>query len=1186
MPGNDSGSSPSRLPTSGGLPLGFVALAALVYALSPGGSGRQTAGETTKPAETPSLSKGPLKPLYEFLDVEKGVGDTSGWCGGGAPYKVEFVIATVPDPVDSHLAPSFDRAVDAIQRGLQSTGHTLDRYWIPWRREPQSRWDLSPPPSGAPEALVSVTARSTPGDSHRKIPGTLLFRGPEPGKLFVVFLVGEVPTWGVQREALMAALNAIAESEPQGKPHPCLAKQTQPIRILGPYFSGSTESLRDVLTIWNESRKKMVDIISGSATVDSNLKYLNGPCMSFRATVAPDGLLTYQFARFLRNHLGASLSEDVALFVEGGTSYGSANVNFSEGGRLRPRFTVDFPLHVAQLRAAYEKDAALRAGSAPTRASRHGLELALETGDYPSKDLVRPQDGIAAAGTADLTLGDSIEAIRRERIRFVGIIASDPRDVLFLARRIREAGSDATLFTYGGDILFTHPDNFRFLRGMLVITPYPLFPGNQATTLTGWRRVSFAGASEEGIYNAIRYFAGRRDRLLDYRVPSIDRGENREASRPPIWIMTVGRESFWPVDIAPAYFSWQPVENLSRAYILKSAPIPRRRASEGNQAAEDKPPIPRPPGSTLALIIAEFLLIALASFYWATWRASADSDPKLLSRICRLAPEVARQRFTDWSDDEALRIKRKYLGLLTLLGAAVQAAILATLGWLGLFSGEQVLIRIAVVLGAMVLVGGALALARETLSLVRQTLTEWQSIFGSGVLLGLSVLAIVALDRYAGSLANSSDVELLVFYSRAFDLTSSVSPILPVAFLFVVFALWALCNLERAFLMEVRGPTTDEFDGISGFRNAQAAICRLISDPVERLKFVFVPLLVLAPFYRILFDRLDTIDGSGWGDLLKILILVCYMIVAYSVTLFLALWLRLRSLLQRLSWHPLLEAFQRLPQPLATTPWRMWRTVPSLAGLRVSVSHLRLLANLAPKEPRSAYWVDIEKQSTEAEKLMEEAFKSSSQGFVSTLATQRKLKEQLKAATATILGPLQGVWREWPGARDATAERPKLDGKESLTDTGTWIRRETPKECQLWVRVAEEFLAIRIWAFIRYVFLQMKNLLSFALGGFIFALAAMASYPFHPRRTFMALIWIVGILSIAAIGTVLVSIDRDRVLGAIGKATSGQTWVNREFLTTMTLYVAVPLLTLLATQFPSIGDFIYSVFTPAMKAGR
>ena len=38
--------------------------------------------------------------------------------------------------------------------------------------------------------------------------------------------------------------------------------------------------------------------------------------------------------------------------------------------------------------------------------------------------------------------------------------------------------------------------------------------------------------------------------------------------------------------------------------------------------------------------------------------------------------------------------------------------------------------------------------------------------------------------------------------------------------------------------------------------------------------------------------------------------------------------------------------------------------------------------------------------------------------------------------------------------------------------------------------------------------------------------------------------------------------------------------------TTMTIYVVVPLLTLLATQFPAIGEFIFSIFTPAMKSVR
>src|SRR5262249_26901937 len=162
---------------------------------------------------------------------------------------------------------------------------------------------------------------------------------------------------------------------------------------------------------------------------------------------------------------------------------------------------------------------------------------------------------------------------RRENVRFVGIIGSDPRDVLFLARKIREMGSDATLFTYGADILFTHPDYVRYLRGMLVVTPYPLFPGNQAVTGTGWRRVSFAGSTEEGLYNAARYLAGSRQRLLDYRFPSLDE-DNRGPSRPPIWIMAVGRESFWPVHITTDYWEGSEAGALAHDYILESDSIP------------------------------------------------------------------------------------------------------------------------------------------------------------------------------------------------------------------------------------------------------------------------------------------------------------------------------------------------------------------------------------------------------------------------------------------------------------------------------------------------------------------------------------------------------------------------------------------------------------------------------------
>jgi hypothetical protein len=1208
MAGQDGGSSrPPLSAGKAGMPLGIAALAALLYSLSSGTAVRPgNAGEDKKEtAEAASQSRSPLQPLYEFLDVQAGAGN-KGPCGSLAQYRVDFIIATVPDPIDSHLSPSFDRAVDAIQRGLQSTGLTLDRFWMPWKREGEARWELS-----LSDSKPTVSAKVVPSNSHREVPGTLLFRDSAAQRLTVVFLVGEVPTWGVQRRALTNALEEIAKTETPDAAHPCLAAETRSIKVLGPYFSGSTESLKNSLVVWNQAHRP-IEIISGSATVDSNATTLSGSELTFRATVVPDLLLTHHFLEFLGEHLGAA-RHDLALFVEGGTSYGSANVNFTAPqtreerdqlcsavatapapktdleklrGNLRPRFTVDFPLHVAQLRAAYEKDEALRAGAAQNRGPRRNLELALESNEHGSRDIVYPQDGVAAAGTADLTLGDSIETIRREKIRFVGIIGSDPRDILFLARKIREAGSDATLFTYGADILFTHPDYTRFLRGMLVVTPYPLFPGNQALTRTRWRRVSFAGFSEEGVYNAIRYFAGQKARLLDYRAPGLG-PENLNPSRPPIWVMVVGRESLWPVAINATYWDVNdPSAELARDYVLESCRIaPSAKASERNP----DPSAPRPPGSSIALVVVEVILAALAAAYWLVRREAGAMSPAQ-SRV----PELLLRWFTVWTDPDAKRVNCAYLACLMLIAAATQATITIALLSTRRLMGEAFVTK-TLGLGSIILVALLAALLRETLRLWRMTggnvgLPRGRRILAVGWALVMTSACLMIEFLLVRLLVGlwGPEPQLLAFYGRVFDLTSSVSPVIPLGLIIAVLALWSFCNLDRAYLMEVRGKPCEALDGatLTGFGAAHDSIQRVISDASSRSYLLLIPAILFVPFYRVVLDQLDTIDGSTWGTALKFLIIACYAVVAYSLTIFLALWSRLRRLLILIARHPLIEAFQRLPPEIATSPWRMWRTVPSLTTVQLSVAHLRLLANLRPRTLWGPFWREIGEDAKQAEAELEKILQSANLGFISTLALQVELKDILKKASLSILAQLQKGWKQWPGAPDPDKELRKVVSKEPFMDAATWLRLETPSEDEIWVHAAEEFLAIRMSAFIRYVFLQMKNLLSFALSGFILAVAAISSYPFQPQRPIMALTWVVGILSVTAVGIVIVSIDRDRVLSYIGKTAAGHVAFNHEFLTTMTLYVAVPLLALLATQFPGIGDFIYSVFTPAMKSAR
>src|SRR5262245_53198893 len=88
----------------------------------------------------PSLEKqsNAAQMIYQFLGVDS---KTCGKQPGGGiyairnQYKLEFLVATLPDPVESQLSYLFDRNLDAIQRAIESDDYVLDRYDFPWQEQ-------------------------------------------------------------------------------------------------------------------------------------------------------------------------------------------------------------------------------------------------------------------------------------------------------------------------------------------------------------------------------------------------------------------------------------------------------------------------------------------------------------------------------------------------------------------------------------------------------------------------------------------------------------------------------------------------------------------------------------------------------------------------------------------------------------------------------------------------------------------------------------------------------------------------------------------------------------------------------------------------------------------------------------------------------------------------------------------
>src|SRR5262249_9096330 len=137
-----------------------------------------------------------------------------------------FVIATLPNPVSTHLAVLFDRLIEAIEESAQDNNYSYDSSWLPWNENKEyARY---------PDQLAAENSQT----ENARQPGVLIFRkplgetdnAPYNGGL-VVFVVAELPTGGINQAQFDNALGWIDQ----------LGGLTpkRELKILGPTFSGS-----------------------------------------------------------------------------------------------------------------------------------------------------------------------------------------------------------------------------------------------------------------------------------------------------------------------------------------------------------------------------------------------------------------------------------------------------------------------------------------------------------------------------------------------------------------------------------------------------------------------------------------------------------------------------------------------------------------------------------------------------------------------------------------------------------------------------------------------------------------------------------------------------------------------------------------------------------------------------------
>ena len=427
---------------------------------------------------------------------------------------VESLIVTLPDPEESRFRYQFDRELDCIQRAVESQGYVLDRYELPWSSGPRLSAAATKAKSNDPQPATAPQARESR-------PGVILYRretdDPKTPSLLMLLLVGETPTWGVQKPALARAIRWAHQLRP-ARPH-----EINPIRILGPCFSGGAESLAGVV---HQTRSFLGDrevwICTGSATsVDRNrFRAQCGPHVRFAATVVPDGLMTDYLLEALDH---PERTERVAVLTEGGTLYGSAALSKEVGKKSGSVgvLKLPFPIHISQVRSEHQREeleSSPRTVVGPS--SRMPIPLE-ETGN--SNDMVPTYFPKMSAPTDSLIVSDLLATISRERIRYVGIVATDTRDIIFLTQLIRRTAPDVKLFLVGSDLRLTHPAFANDFRGAVVASTYPLDARAQEWTYPfhgDRQRLLFAHDVDFGVYNATIFLLNGKPH---------DRGPNGEA---------------------------------------------------------------------------------------------------------------------------------------------------------------------------------------------------------------------------------------------------------------------------------------------------------------------------------------------------------------------------------------------------------------------------------------------------------------------------------------------------------------------------------------------------------------------------------------------------------------------------------------------------------------------------------
>jgi hypothetical protein len=406
--------------------------------------------------------------------------------------------------------------------------------------------------------------------------------------------------------------------------------------------------------------------------------------------------------------------------------------------------------------------------------------------------------------------------------------------------------------------------------------------------------------------------------------------------------------------------------------------------------------------------------------------------------------------------------------------------------------------------------------------------------------LALAPIASVLVSLGLFHLIEPSDPhEILRFFlQRSQDYLNGVAPLLPVVILLAGFAgcAWAshIGNIAA----------TERFVWLG----APCEPPELTRLKVHWRRF-FPPAAISLLVFAALWSPLHSLETQLYDTIYLSLAIALLAVTLYACFDMVARWSELKAFLERLEIHPFRFALSAMPWHKDPEP--VWESNPRRRSVVFYGRSQECLRRLE-------FFGGGDEQVRQARLAIERYLDARQHGGTASRRAVERILQKTAAHFTAILARADGPWS---------------------TGSADLVPAEAASAQDL---LRQEFLGIRLAAFLRSHFLILRVRLTAMIAGFVALTLSLNSYCFGPERIIQAFSAALLLVLGGAVVTVFRQLHADPLMARMSGAQAGE--FDWGFWGKIASAAALPVLSLLASYTPALGGFLSSWLQPALEA--